>query len=206
MNRLLAIAALIALTSAAIADIAPPKGLKRVTQDNKITTAKDYPGYNFYIVSGDKAEAAKLDAKTPLVISGAGRGGRYGFLQLVAVPNGSAARYGSDKEFIEAIVSGKVMGMLKTKAGMSAQTTIKDSDARKTVVQEYTLESIDAKEGVVIKPVKGDAPKSAPPKEEEEAATALVPRGGVWVAGLAATASTVMGGFWIARRNRRSLA
>ena len=39
--------------------------------------------------------------------------------------------------------------------------------------------------------------------EEEEAQTAPAPRGGTWVAGLAAFAAAMLGGLWVAGRGRR---
>jgi len=210
MNRLF-LAGLLGLlaASSANADIPPPKGLKRVQLDQKITTEKDITDYSlFTVVGGEKVEAVKLDAKTPLVISGAGRGGRFAFAQLVAVPTDSAKKYGTEKEFFAAIASGKVEGLVKAKNGFGAFTTVKDTDTRKVVVEEYTFEKIDAKEGIVLKSAakEKEPEKKSDPQESDEPgtdATAFAPRGGVWVAGLALTAALVMGGLWLSGRNRR---
>src|SRR4051812_32315304 len=89
MRRVLAVVALggLLVAGAARADVAPPAGLKRVALDHKIETDKEYPEHTFFTVTGfDKVEAARLDPKNPLVIAGAGRGGRYRSCTLVAVP------------------------------------------------------------------------------------------------------------------------
>jgi hypothetical protein len=84
---------------------------------------------------------------------------------------------------------------------------VKDTDTRTTVVQEYKLEKLDPKDGMVLTRVKeGEAEKKDGGKQEEELdpATAFAPRGGVWVAGLSASLAVILGGLWVVRRNRRS--
>jgi hypothetical protein len=205
MKRLLGVVAVaILVAGAARADVAPPKGLKRVVLDNKITTEKEYPEVAFFLLSGgDKVEPVKLDPKNPLVIEGAGRGGRYRFVQIFAVPKDAAKNYDSEKAFHEAIAKGKVEGQVKSKTGFGTLTTVKDTDPRKSVVEEYKLEKIDPKEGLVITAVAKKDPTATPPKDgEEEEATAYTPRGAAWVAGLAATLGLVLTGLWVVRRNR----
>ena len=212
--------------SGARADVAPPKGFKRVTLDNKITTDKEYPDYVFFtVIGGGKAAfggknplgaaegvtQVKLDPKTPIVIPGAGRGagiGRQG--HLVATPKDAAKAYGSEKEFLAAVRNGKVEGMIRAKPLLDAITTVKDTDTRTTVVQEFKLEKIDEKDGIVLTRVKEGEPekpekKDGEKKEEEELdpATALAPRGGMWVAGLSASLAVVLAGLWLASRSRR---
>lgn len=211
MNRLLiGVVAGFVVAGTASADIAPPKGFKRIALDNKVTTEKAFPDYAFYLVSGgDKVEAVKLDPKTPLVISGEGRGGRYRFVQLVAVPKDAAKKYDTEKAFHEAVATGKVAGMARQQDGFATLTEVKDSDPRKTATAEFKLEKIDAKEGLVVAAVgAGKAnPKKGPPKPEEEeeggGGAAYAPRGGVWVAAVAATVGLVFGGLWLAGRNRK---
>lgn len=212
MNRLL-FAALVglALANPASADIAPPKGLKRVVLDTRITTEKEFPDHAFFLVSGgDKVEAVKLDPKNPIVIAGEGRGGRYQLVTLHAVPKDAAKKYGTEKAFHEAIVAGKVAGQLKARDGFPTLATLKDADARKTVTEEYKLEKIDLKDGLVVTHTKAGekkGPTSASPgdgkPEEAEGVTAYTPKAGVWVAALAATAGLVFGGLWLAGRRRR---
>lgn len=232
MNRLLlaaGVALLLAVAAGpAVADIAPPKGFKRVALDNKITTEKEFPDYVFYTVIGgagkgggfkENANAAanargvnavKFDPKTPIEIKAEGRGagiGRQG--SLVAVPKDARKKYASDEEFHAAIRLGKVEGALRAKVNFDSATTVKDTDARTTVTQEYKLEKIDPKDGLVITRVKGEEKKDEPkkdgkPEEEEEGVAAYAPKGGVWVAALAATAGLVLGGLWLAGRRRRA--
>src|SRR5207253_9928058 len=99
MKRLLGVLAVgFLVAGVARADIPPPKGFKRVALDNKITTDKEYADLAFFLVSGgNKVEAVKLDPKTPLVIEGAGRGGRFRFVQVVAVPKDAAKKYDSEQ-------------------------------------------------------------------------------------------------------------
>ena len=205
MKRVLGVLAVALLVVGAVhADVAPPKGLKRVVLDNKITTEKEYPDYVLFLISGgDKVEPVKLDPKTPLVIAGAARGGRYRFVQLLAVPKDAAKKYDSEKAFHEALAAGKVEGQLKSKTGFGTLTTIKDADTRKSVVAEYKLEKIDPKEGIVIVAAKGDGPTSSPPKDGgEDGEVASAPKRGAWVAGLAAALGVALAGVWLARRKR----
>jgi len=210
------------------ADVPPPKGFKRVTLDNKITTEKEFPDYRFYTVIGgagkgggfkENADAAanakgvtevKFDPKTPIEIKGAGRNpgiGRQG--HLVAVPKDAEKNYPGEKEFLAAIRLGKVEGQLRAKANFDAITTVKDSDPRAAVVMEFKVEKVDAKDGIVGKFVREekDPDKKDPAEESDEAGdapavTAYTPRAGVWVAGLAASLAVVLAGLWLARRSR----
>jgi hypothetical protein len=215
----LALALLVAGTTRA--DIGPPKGMKRVTIDHKITTEKDFSDYDFYTsVGGDGkfgkfngggVTAVKFDAKTPIEIKGAGRNpgiGRQG--SLYAVPKDAAKKYDSEKDFFAALRSGKVEGQIRAKHNFDSITTIKDTDPRTTVLMEWKVENLDAKDGFAMKYPKLDEVKPVPPKEgkdgledeEEDAAVAFAPKGGVWIAGLAATLGLVFAGLWLARRSR----
>lgn len=225
MKRTVAVLVLGLLVAAvARADVAPPKGMKRVTLDHKITTEKEFPDYIFFTVIGggragfggknplgaaEGVTQVKLDPKTPIVIPGASRNpgiGRQG--HLVATPKDAAKAYGSEKEFLAAVRNGKVEGMIRAKTLLDSITVVKDTDTRTTVVQEYKLEKIDAKDGMVLTRVKeGEAEKKDGGKQEEEELdpqTAFAPRGGVWVAGLSASLAVILGGLWVVRRNRRS--
>ena len=61
MKRLLGVLVLgLLVAGVAHADIAPPKGQKRVVLDNKITVEKEFSDYAFFLVSGrDKIEAGR---------------------------------------------------------------------------------------------------------------------------------------------------
>ena len=214
MNRLLTATVLgLLVGSVAWADIPAPKGLKRLPMEHKITTEKEYPDYTFFAVSGgDKATALKLDPKTPATI--AAGGGRYRFASLVAVPKDAAKKYDSEKDFLAAVAGGKVDGLLRSKLSFSAFTEVKDSETRKVIVVEYKIEKIDAKEGIVFAGEKKDSgrpvPPGLPPNDSPEdsdgttdaAVTAYTPRGGLWIAGLAASLALVLTGLWMVRRNR----
>jgi hypothetical protein len=199
MNRLLAAVTGLVLAGTAAADVAPPKGFKRVVLDNTVTTEKAYPEYAFFLVSGgDKVEPVKLDPKTPLVVAGEGRGGRFRLVTLRAVPKDAGKAYPTEKEFHAAVAAGKVEGQVVGKTGFGTLAEVKDADPRKVVTREWKLEKIDAKEGIVLTSV--PEAKKEPSPEEEEAA--LAPRGGAWVAGLAAAAAVALAGVWLAGRRR----
>jgi hypothetical protein len=105
--------------------------------------------------------------------------------ELVAVPKDAAKRYASVKDFQAAIAAGKVEGMVKGNARFSPETTLKDTDPRRSVMEEHKLEKLDAKEGLVIKPIqKKPGPSEEPAAEEAETGgTVYTPRGGVLIAG-----------------------
>src|SRR6476646_7805261 len=100
MRRSLAVVAVLVVAGFAAADVAPPKGLKRVPLDHKITTDKEYSDYVFYTVIGGgrnvKVAEVKLDPKTPAVVAGAGRNGISRLGQFVAVPKDAGKKYGSE--------------------------------------------------------------------------------------------------------------
>ncbi|MDB5305917.1 MAG: hypothetical protein JWO38_119 [Gemmataceae bacterium] len=208
MNRTLAVLVLgTAAAGLARADVPPPPGFKRVAVEHKIATEKEYPGYLFFAISGgDKATPVKLDPKTPAVITAGG--GRYRFAALVAVPKDAAKQYETEKEFHAALAKGKVDGLLRAKTSFTAFVEIKDGDPRKTVVEEYQLEKVDAKDGIVLgRPKKEGTPKDPPQEESDEVfpgepTAAVAPRGQLWVAGLAAFAGIAFAGLWLARRQR----
>jgi hypothetical protein len=214
MKRLLGVlAAAVLVAGAARADIAPPKGQKRVTLDHKITTDKEFPDYDFYTsVGGGKrgpmVTAVKFGPKTPIEIKGAGRSpgiGRQG--SLYAVPKGTAAKYDSEQAFFSALTGGRIEGHIRAKTNFDALTTLKDTDTRTTVVMEWKVENLTAKDGFVLKSPDRGEPRATPPKDgndspEDDEEVAYAPKGGVWVAGLAATLGLVFAGLWLSRRGR----
>ena len=217
----------VVVTASARADVPPPKGFKRVTLDHKITTDKEFPDYVFFTVIGGGGKAGggknplagaegvtqvKFDPKTPIVIPGAGRGagiGRQG--HLAAVPKDSEKNYSSEKEFLAAVRAGKVEGLVRAKTQLDSLTTVKDTDTRTTVVQEYKVEKVDAKDGLVLTRLKEGEPtdkdgKKDSPEDDFDApvsATAFTPRGGMWMAGLAASLAAMLTGLWLVTRSRR---
>jgi len=170
------------------ADLAPPPWLKRVVVDHKITTDKEYPGWMFFTVIGETVSAVNLDPKTPIEIKGAGRNGIGRLGCLVAVPKGAEKKYASEKEFHEAIRQGQVEGLVADKTDLDSVATVDATDPRTTIVKEYVLSEIDAKEGIVLKAKDVEKPKDSPDA--------------VWIAGLAGALAVVFAGLWLARRNR----
>jgi hypothetical protein len=206
MKRLVLGAAIVGLMAVggAQADVAPPKGLKRIPLEYKITTDTAYADYAFFAISGgDKAEAVKLDPKTPATVKAGG--GRYRIASLVAVPKDAAKGFPSEKDFLAAVAKEKVDGLVKSKTVFDAFTTVKDTDTRKTIVETYKVEKIDAKDGIVLKKVGEPRGEKKDGKEEESPAAAL-PEGAAfpWMAaGLAGAGVIGFAGLWLARRTRR---
>lgn len=203
MKRLLLGAAMVGLlaVSSVQADVPPPKGQKRIPLEYKIETAKDFADYAFFAISGgDKAEALKLDPKKAATVKAGG--GRYRFAQLVAVPKDAAKGFPSEKEFLAAVAKGKVDGLVKSKTNFVAFTVVKDTDTRKTIVETYTVEKIDAKEGIVLKKVEA---KKDGRQDEEESSPVVAPSGAAfpWMAaGLGLAGAFCFAGLWLVRRRR----
>lgn len=212
MKRFLAMVGALITVSVAFADVAPNPGFKRVPLEHKVSIEKDAPDYVFFSVSGlGDAKPVKLDAKNPATLKASG-GGPGRAVYLVAVPKDAGKKFDNEKDFHAAVGKGKIDGMIRAKTSFWAFNDIKESDPRKVIVVEYKIEKIDPKEGIVYdkdKPsAKVDPSKSpanpAPVKDGEDDSDGIVytPKGGTWVAGLAATFALVMGGLWIARRRR----
>lgn len=212
MNRFLAVLTLGLAASVAVADVPPPKGFKRVTVDHKITTEKDYPDYAFFTVIGrNRVTPVKLDAKTPIDILAKDRGGRFLTCTLVAVPKDASTHFATEKEFHAAIAAGKVEGEVKAKEGFFTQMEVKDTEKRNTIVKEYTLDKIDAKDGIVLV-AKKDAPKKDSGKDSpddsplpDSPSATVAPRGGMWIAGVTAALAVMLGGFWLVGRSKRKV-
>ena len=187
MHRILALAVLaFGIVGVARADIAPPKGIKRIPVEGKIIVEKAFDDYAFFAISGgDKATALKLDPKTPATIKAGG--GRYRVASLVAVPKDAAKKFDSEKEFLAAVAKGKVDGLVKSKVNFFATTDVKETDTRKTAVEEYKLVKVDGKEIVLeaVKPAGKGGPKSS-----------LV------IPGMMAFAGIALAGLWLVRRQK----
>lgn len=201
MPRSVALAILVfGIAGLARADIAPPKGIKRIPVEGKLIAERAFADYVFFAVSGgDKATPLTIDPKNPATIRAAG--GRYRVANLVAVPKEAARKFDSEKDFHAAVAKGKVDGLVKSKVNFFATTDVKDSDTRKTAVQEYKLVKVDAKE-IVLEAVKAekDSPKNAPDDEPEQ--MSATPRNGILVSGIAGFLGLALAGVWIARRFR----
>lgn len=197
MSRLLASLTLLMLVGTAAADIPPPKGFKRIPYEAKIAIEKEFAGYVFFTVGTGQAAAVKLDVKTPATISG----GRFRGVELIAIPADTAKKYGSEEELEKAVAAGKVDGVIHSKKFFPAFQQVKDSDTRKTAVEEFKLTKVDEK-GIVLEAVKAtkDAPKNAPEEETEEFSTA--PKNGAVVSGIAAFLGLALAGLWMVRRWR----
>lgn len=224
MRRLLSVLMLAAFAGAAVADVPPPpppKGKKYVNVSNEVLLGKDVSGYVFVkqvntFPGGGKPASSKLELSTtkPTAIP---EPARRTFVNLFAVPQDAAKEFKSDDDLFDALRTKKVKGAVSI--GFYNTATVSDTVKGDTVKWTTTITAIDEK-GIKTKvegegyeePKKGKGPNTKDgPDDEEEAAggaptpTAQAPRGGVWVAGLAAFAALTLGGFWLAGRTRRKV-
>jgi len=224
MRRVLSILVLAAFAGVAVADIPPPpppKGKKYVLVSNEVALGKDVTGYVFVkqvtsFPGMPEPSYAKLELKAdkPTAIP---EGGRRTFVTLFAVPEDVAKAFKTDADMFAAIGTGKLKGAQKI--GFNSTATVSDKVKGDSVKWTTTITGIDAK-GIKTK-VEGDGheePKTKPkdgknnsPNDEDDSqtdapvATTQTPRGGVLIAGIAATLAVMLGGFWLAGRTRRKV-
>jgi hypothetical protein len=214
MNKLLALLTVGLIAGVAVADVPPPpppKGQKYVSVSNEVVLAKDVTGYVFvqqtvsFPGGGSNAKKLTLSADKATAIAA---GGRRMAVNLVAVPEDAAKEFKTDDELFDAIKAKKVKGAQSL--GFNNTVTVSDKVNGNSVKWTYTITAIDAK-GIKTK-IEGEgyeAPATKPAKDspEDDADTPTVaqtPRGGTWVAGLAAFAAIMLGGMWLAGRTRRN--
>ena len=216
MNRLLAVLTVGLVAGTAVADIPPPpppKGKKYVSVNNEVVLAKDVTGYVFVqevftfpgrpTPSYDKFELTAGKAKATA------EGGRRTSVALIAVPEAAAKEFKTDADLIAAIQANKVMGTHRM--AFASIATVPDTVKGDSVKWTVTVTAIGAKgikakiEGVGSEPV--DKPKKdgkdSPEEDDSDDPAAHAPRGGTWVAGVAAALAVTLGGFWLAGRTRR---
>jgi hypothetical protein len=219
MNRLLALLTVGMIAGAAVADIPPPpppKGKKYVSVSNEVVLGKDVSGYVFvqsrqgFIGPGmlvSNYEKLEPSATKPTAIAA---GGRRISVRLFAVPQDAAKQFKTDAELFEALKANKVTGAHSIAFDDTA--TVSDKVKGDSVKWTCTITAID-KDGIK-KTVEGEGyeqPKDKPKKdggkndspEDEDAPAATAPRGGTWIAGVAAFAALTLGGLWVAGRGRR---
>lgn len=223
MRRLLSVVFLAAFAGVAVADIPPPpppKGKKYVAVSNEVAVAKDVSGYVFVkqvntFPGGRKPAYSKVDLKSDKATA-IPEPARRTYVVLFAVPQDAAKEFKSDEELFDALGAKKIKGV--SSIGFSSTATVSDTIKADTVKWTTTITAIDDKG--IKKKVEGEGyeePKKAPtttkdgPDDEDEApsdapvTTVQAPRGGVWMAGLAAFAALTLGGFWLAGRTRRKV-
>jgi hypothetical protein len=216
MNKILALLTVGLVASVAVADIPPPpppKGQKYVSVSNEVILGKDVTGYVFVqrvsMFPGAGVTFTKLDLSekkaTPMAA-----GGRRIFVNLLAVPQDAAQEFKTDAELFNALKANKVPGAHTL--GFSGTATVSDKVKGGSVKWTYTITSIDAKgikskvEGEGLEqpaPEKKPLPPNDAPDEDAPGAGISAPRGGLWVAGVAAFAGIMFGGFWLVGRARR---
>jgi hypothetical protein len=220
MRRVLSVLVLAAFAGVAVADVPPPpppKGKKYVSVNNEVLLGKDVSGYvfvkqvtSFPGMPKPSYEKLELNATKPTAIP---EGGRRTYVTLYAVPQDAAKEFKSTEELGKALSAKKVKGAFSV--GFTSTATVSDKIKGDSVKWTTTIAAIDDKG--IKKKVEGDGfeepkpkapknPKDGPDDEDDApATTAQTPRGGVWVAGLAAFAALTLGGFWLVGRTRRKV-
>ncbi|MBN9118085.1 MAG: hypothetical protein J0I06_02785 [Planctomycetes bacterium] len=221
MNRILALLTVGAFAGAAFADVPPPpppKGKKYVSVSSEVVLGKDVAGYVFVkqvtsFPGRPKPTYAKVELNTekPTAIP---EPARRTFVTLFAVPRDAAKGFKTDDELFDALGANKVKGAHHI--SFTSTATVSDKVKADSVKWTYTITAIDPKDGIKTK-VEGEGyePPTEKPKRngegkdspEDDAPTAAVPapRGGTWVAGLAAFGALTLGGLWLAGRGRRKV-
>jgi hypothetical protein len=209
MNReLLALAAVVVFTAVAVANAGPPR-TKVMPVEHKITTEKEYPDHNFYLVD-EKVVAVKLDPKNPIELKPKANE-KYAYT-LVAIPKDVAKAFKTEDELHQALLKEhKIDGRAQTKIRFGSSFNAFATDKRDKTVQEHKVEKINAKEGIVLTTktveAKMDEPKKDAPKKDspDDEPLASAPRSAMLVSGLAAALGVTFGGLWLVGRNRRKM-
>lgn len=209
MNReFLALAAVFVVAGVAAANAGPPR-TKVMPVEHTITTEKEYPDYNFYLVD-EKVVAVKFDPRNPIELKPKA-GEKYAYT-LVALPKDTAKAFSTENELHRALLKErKLDGRAQTQIRFGSSFNAYQTDRRDKLVQEHKVEKISAKDGIVLKTATVEAKKDEPKKDgekkdsPEDEPLAAAPRGGTWVAGLAATLAVTFGGLWLVGRSRRKV-
>lgn len=204
---LAALLAASAVTSFALADIAPPpppKGKKYVNVTSEVKLGKDVKGYVFVLhqVTGPgapKTATSKVELsseKATTVIAG----GRRNYAQLFAVPEDKAKEFKTDKDLFDAVTSQKVKGVQLLQFGGTA--TLSDTVKGDDVTWTYTITGIDEK-GIKTD-VTGDGSDEDPraKRAEPKKRLALFEEPSYLIGGVAAAVAVTLGGLWLVRRKR----
>jgi hypothetical protein len=219
MNKLLALLTVGAVAGVAVADVPPPpppKGQKYVSVSSEVILGKGVSGYTFVqqvgMFPGGGATFNKLDLSDKKATAMAA-GGRRRFVNLLAVPQDEAKGFATDDDLFSALKANKVKGAHHI--GFPGTATVSDTVKGDAVKWTYTITAIDTKgikttvegEGApkpTARPEKAPA-NDSPDEEGAPGAAVAAPRGGMWIAGLAAFAGLLLGGFWLAGRIRHKV-
>ena len=216
MNRLLAVLTVGLVAGTAVADIPPPpppKGKKYVSVNNEVVLGKDVAGYVFVQQVSAGPGAPKFTYEKIELTAGKAKampaGGRRTYVSLFAVPHEAAKEFKADADLFDALGANKVKGAHRV--GFASTATVADTVKGESVKRTVTITAIDAKgikttvEGEGAEKPADRPGKNENPSEEDDpdAPTTHAPRGGTWVAGVAAALAVTLGGFWLAGRTRR---
>lgn len=219
MRRVLSVLTLAAFAGVAVADVPPPpppKGKKYVSVNNEVLLGKGVTGYVFVkqvtnFPPRGKPLSSKLELSTtkPTPIP---EPARRTSATLYAIPEATAKEYKTDDELFDVLRTNKVKGAHHISFGSTA--IVSDKVKGNSVKRTYTITAIDAKgiktkvegegyEPPAANPRTKEGQQDSPDAEDTPTATAPTPRGGMLVAGIAATLAVMLGGLWIVGRTRR---
>jgi hypothetical protein len=207
----LALTVVLLVTSVGTANAPPPS--KWIPVEIEVTTDKDYPEYDFYLVDS-KFKLIQFGPKNPIKLK-AKPGEDYDY-RLVGVPKGTEKTfvegdYFFEKDFLRALQKeGGVEGRVQSDEYLSSHERVWKTDKRDGLVLKYKVETIDAKKRTIVLVTKKntepkkDSEKKDSPDDDAPGVSAYTPRGGMWVAGTAASLALMLGGLWVAGRGRRA--
>ena len=169
--RLLVVSLIVMLTRQEWADLPPsppPSGKKYVSVSNSVQLAVEMKDYVFVLAHGVGPgpprytyQKMNLAVKKPVGIP---QGGRYQYINVIAIPVAEAEQFKDDKELFAAIAGQKIKGVHQM--GFGDQATVDKSFRGESVSRSYTITEIDPKTGI----------KTTVAGEENEPKTKAVPK------------------------------
>jgi hypothetical protein len=197
-----ALTAVLLATGVAAAN-APPSPGRLIPVEHTVTTDKEYPDYDFYLIDpgNKKVVAVKFGPKNPIELK-AKPGESYSY-RLAGVPKGEEKNYANEEDFHSTL--GKEGGAHQSYARRYFESSVSAAltDKRDRIVREHKVEKIDAKESIIVLTTKDvESKKDAPEDDDAPGVSAYAPRDGTLVAGVAASLAVMLGGLWLAGRVR----
>lgn len=171
LPRLIVVSLCAIITRQALADLPPsppPSGKKYVSVSNTVQLAAEMKDYVFVLAHGVGPgpprytyQKMNLAVKKPASIP---QGGKYHYINMLAVPVAEAEQFKDDKELFAAIAGQKIKGLHQI--GFGDQATVDKSFRGESVSRSYTITEIDSKTGI----------KTTVAGEENEPKTKAVPK------------------------------
>lgn len=207
MVRYVAILALaLGIAAEAWADIPPPPppaGQKYVSVVNEVRLGKEFPDYVFVVAEGmgpgppryvyKKIELGTKSAQTLPA------GGRYRYIELLAVPHAAAGEVLADRPGFAAPGFLKIAGLHRL--GFGDTQVVDQKHPGNSVTRKHTITELDPNGG--IKTTVEREPADAEAERKTNQRSEAGPGGtSTAVAGIALALSFAVGGIWLARNRR----